>query len=241
VTFICFSLGIASYLILGILFPYTVLILGNWPVHSDLGLILPAIIQFPIYGIILGFANAKRKLILAACVLLAIHLSAIGLIFMPSDIFLDATSRKLIQAVDHDDVQTVKSLLDSGGDPSTHELGGYSLLEMASNNGRVEMVKLLLEKGADINYRDRSFGQTALLLAVQRGRWEIVPLLLSRGADVTIKDSYGLTALDRAKGQQESQIKHNNQFPGTYPDSERARDDKIIALLESAAKDQKRP
>jgi ankyrin repeat protein len=69
-----------------------------------------------------------------------------------------------------------------------------------------------------------SSGQTALFSAVMFSTPEceqIVELLLSRGADVTIKDDEGLTALDRAR--------------------ERAQDERIISLLETAAKIQKKP
>jgi hypothetical protein len=69
-----------------ILFPYTTLIFSNGLVNSDLTFIvaffLVPIVQFPIYGILLGFANAKRILIPGVCVLFVIHLLAIGFVFM---------------------------------------------------------------------------------------------------------------------------------------------------------------
>ena len=69
-----------------ILFPYTALIHSNRLVYSDFTFVMAffalPLIQFPVYGIILGFANAKRILILAVCILLIIHLLAIGFAFM---------------------------------------------------------------------------------------------------------------------------------------------------------------
>jgi hypothetical protein len=69
-----------------ILFPYTTLIFHNGLVNSNLIFVVAVfalpLIQFPVYGIILGFANAKRMLIPAGCILLVIHLLAIGFVFM---------------------------------------------------------------------------------------------------------------------------------------------------------------
>ena len=70
-----------------ILFPFTTMLIFNSGfVHSNLTFIvaffLLPIVQFPVYGILLGFANTKRILIPGACVLFVIHLLAVGFIFM---------------------------------------------------------------------------------------------------------------------------------------------------------------
>ena len=54
---------------------------------------------------------------------------------------------------------------------------------MACGNGHLEVVRLLLEKGADINSRNL-FGETSLDIACYKGHLEIVRLLLERGADM---------------------------------------------------------
>jgi hypothetical protein len=78
-------------ILLPILFPYTTLITvlifsQGGPVHSDFIFVVAfyglPLVQFPVYGIFLGFANAKRMLIPAGCILLVIHLLAIGFVFM---------------------------------------------------------------------------------------------------------------------------------------------------------------
>jgi ankyrin repeat protein len=64
----------------------------------------------------------------------------------------------------------------------------------ATINGHIETVKLLLDKGANVNARN-AVAETALTHASQKGNTEIVKLLLSKGADVNAKDDAGWTAL----------------------------------------------
>lgn len=65
----------------------------------------------------------------------------------------------------------------------------------AARKGDVAEVKVVLDKGADVNAKFR-YGATALFKAAERGHTEVVKLLIERGADVTVKDTfYGATAL----------------------------------------------
>jgi len=224
-----------------ILFPFTTLMLRNDLLHSNhFAWILPAMVQFPFYGIILGFANAKRKLIPAACVLLVIHLSAIGYIYASYQYalykYLHDPNNQLLEAVRNDDVPTAKRLLDEGVDPNFHRASGGppSLLGLACMDGHLEMAKLLLEKGADVNYREPYQGDTALFNAVVFKHEQIIELLLSKGADVTVKDHQGFTVLERAKRWHEFRLKQPE-----YTALQRKRDERIISLLESATKAKK--
>ena len=60
--------------------------------------------------------------------------------------------------------------------------------------GYWEVVKCLIEHGADVNAADKD-GRTALLDASERGHFEVVKYLIERGADVNAADEYGYTAL----------------------------------------------
>mgnify|MGYP003433136958 CR=1 FL=1 len=49
-----------------------------------------------------------------------------------------------------------------------------------------DRVKLLVENGADINAKEATHGQTALMVAAGLNRAEVVTLLLDRGVDATV-------------------------------------------------------
>ncbi|MGD8367772.1 MAG: ankyrin repeat domain-containing protein [Desulfobacterales bacterium] len=56
-------------------------------------------------------------------------------------------------------------------------------------------VEALLQKGADVNYRDPDSGTTPLIMASTYGFAEIARLLIEKGADVNLQDHNGATAL----------------------------------------------
>jgi len=60
------------------------------------------------------------------------------------------------------------------------------------------MVKLLIEKGADIKAKSDSSGKTPLWEAVYTGNAETVKILLENGADIKEKNSKGWTLLHEA-------------------------------------------
>lgn len=64
---------------------------------------------------------------------------------------------------------------------------------LAVSHGRLEMVRALLECGADVNVQDDE-GSTALMCASEHGRAEIVKLLLEQpGCDISIIDNVRLS------------------------------------------------
>lgn len=73
-------------------------------------------------------------------------------------------------------------------------INGYSPLTLAAFEGRVRVVKLLLELGADPNF-STSNGWTPIIAAANDGRTQIVKVLLKAGANPNSSDSRGRTAL----------------------------------------------
>ena len=68
---------------------------------------------------------------------------------------------------------------------------------MAIRFEHTEIVKMLFEKGADVNAKEND-GNTALHWASVLEYAEIVKMLLAMGADVNVKNNKGNTALTQA-------------------------------------------
>jgi len=63
-------------------------------------------------------------------------------------------------------------------------------LLQAARNGQENIVRQLLDRGADVNRRYR-YGCTALMGAAEGGHENVVRLLLDRGADINLVNNYG--------------------------------------------------
>jgi hypothetical protein len=74
---------------------------------------------------------------------------------------------------------------------------GRTALYWAAGNGHEAVVKLLLDKGADLEAKDE-WGQTPLSQAARNGHEAVVKLLLDKGADLEAKDKWGQTPLWQA-------------------------------------------
>jgi hypothetical protein len=95
----------------------------------------------------------------------------------------DAVTPPLHFAAFHGLVAATRLLLLNGAD--VHAGGGLDMgtaLHEASSVGHVEIVNMLLDKGADINAQRKRYS-TALRSAVCAGREDVVGILLERGAD----------------------------------------------------------
>ena len=105
----------------------------------------------------------------------------------------------LIAAVQDRDANRIKQLIVDGNDihaPST--FGGYTALHLAVMKGELELVKLLLELGADPN-RQADEARTVLPLALVHGcNLQVVELLLEAGAHLEAPDDNGFRPLHAA-------------------------------------------
>jgi ankyrin repeat protein len=80
------------------------------------------------------------------------------------------------------DAAAVKAFLDKGTDVNARTQYGATALSYASDKGHVEVVKLLLERGADPDVKDTFYGATPMSWAAPKGHVEIVRLLIEKGA-----------------------------------------------------------
>ena len=74
------------------------------------------------------------------------------------------------------DVEQVALLLEDGIDPNQTDEEGYSALQAAAENGYLDVVKLLVANGANVNYKGE---YTAMQLAEMAEQAEIVDYLKS--------------------------------------------------------------
>lgn len=104
-------------------------------------------------------------------------------------------------AIERGNLEQVKDLVEKHGLGLTIDYGeGEKVTPIAKAcwDGREEIVRYLLEKGADPNGATGSDKSTPLLEAVKRDRASIVSLLIEKGAKVNTKDSREMTPINSA-------------------------------------------
>ena len=105
-------------------------------------------------------------------------------------------NEQLLTAINDDNIEGVEIAL-SIPEVDINNNNGLGIgppLLYAVDKGQIEIVELLLDKGADIDSIDVS-QQTALMVASGMGHFGIVELLLKRGANVNATENDGYTAL----------------------------------------------
>jgi ankyrin repeat protein len=114
---------------------------------------------------------------------------------------LEEGATPFLRAAQSGDVVLLKLLLENGADPLISTDAKVTPLMVASGIGWVqgvtyewspaatlETVKLLLDRGADVNAQDRLDGRTALMGAAHKGRNDVIELLVQHGADLSMRD-----------------------------------------------------
>ncbi|CAH0047285.1 unnamed protein product [Clonostachys solani] len=96
-------------------------------------------------------------------------------------------------------VEVVKTLLQKGGQQQLDAVNdyGWTPINVAADGGHLEVVRLLVEKGADLTIAQTA-GWTPIHSAVTGGYDDVVELLVRSGADITTADSDGWTLLHKA-------------------------------------------
>jgi Ankyrin repeats (3 copies) len=94
----------------------------------------------------------------------------------------DARQEAYLDAVRKGDASAVKAVLDQGVETDAKFRYDRTALSFAAEQGSVEIVKILLERGADVNAKDTFHNVTAMSWALDKGHVEIVRLLLDKGA-----------------------------------------------------------
>ena len=107
-------------------------------------------------------------------------------------------------------------LLQQGADPNFVNFESSTLIS-SIKSGSIEMVKLLIKYGVNVNqkgnsydHREKNFwiinNRTPLMAASNLGNLQIVKLLVEAGADINSRDDNGYTSLHHAAYMNNSNI-----------------------------------
>ena len=161
----------------------------------------------------------------------------------------------LRSAVVFKQIPLARKLIAMGGNANERMPHGQTILMVACKNQDLEMVRLLLDHGADVNATHEKGGtalESALVQENAMPNFELVELLVQRGADVNAKGSLSLTPLWAAytiksrslrldvarllveNGARDDLIVNNQTLLQAVQQNE-ADDTKLIALLKAGA------
>src|SRR5688572_24171173 len=108
---------------------------------------------------------------------------------------------QLVVAARAKDIDRVRQLLDQGVSPNAKETvvgEGRSALFHAASYGAIDIVRLLIAKGGDVN-ETKDGRRTPLMMAAVQGYEEVVVVLLNAGANINAREGEtGATALTDA-------------------------------------------
>ncbi|CAL5866204.1 uncharacterized protein PFLUO_LOCUS411 [Penicillium psychrofluorescens] len=112
-------------------------------------------------------------------------------VLLQHDADMDAQDERGVSAfnelVDTGQAKACQILMENGQDPNRNGPQNLRPLSIAATSGHPDVIKVLLDYGAELDYRD-GYGFTALHWAVGQRKINAVRMLLSAGADIETRD-----------------------------------------------------
>jgi ankyrin repeat protein len=117
-----------------------------------------------------------------------------------------AQNAEIHKAAYNGDINKVRELLQKGVKPDERDSFGGTALHAAMFQKNMQIVKLLLQNGFNINAQGTQNAYTPLHDAVWANNLEAAKLLLDEGAKTNLKGKDGLTPFGKAKHEGKTEI-----------------------------------
>lgn len=145
--------------------------------------------------------NCQNKFGYTALMVAAMYNSDVVPVFLDYGADTDISNQSgwtaLMHAVQNSNLKSIQYLVQAGADLEKKESGlGRTALTIACTppNKNQDIVKLLLEAGADVKSKDL-YGQTALMCNIEMHQGRDIDVLVEYGADINAYDKYGRSVL----------------------------------------------
>ena len=137
---------------------------------------------------------------------MAIHVAAleghivIVRMLLDADVEVDIRDRlwnetPLLKAAQRDHLPVLQLLQERGADLRARNHGGEMAIHLAALYGHVNVIRMMLDSGVEIDIRDPGWNETALHKAAAQDRWRATQLLLENGADPRAVNKLGRDVL----------------------------------------------
>jgi ankyrin len=123
--------------------------------------------------------------------------NATALTLLAAVILLSGCVTNIHSAIERDEMDRLQRAVEQG-QLDSRDWRDRTPLMLAAQRENLEMVRYLVNQGADINAATRTGGFTALRFACSNGNYEMAQFLINNGADVTQTNEFGWTPLHTA-------------------------------------------
>jgi ankyrin repeat protein len=118
-------------------------------------------------------------------------------------LFLKYSESLLVNAAEEQQIDMVRYLTQKIG--PAKKIYDYPLFRLTESDD-AEILKLMVQQGADINAVAKWYNETPLIYAAKMGKTKAVKFLLQHGANINTRDGKGFTALDHARNEGYNEI-----------------------------------